>query len=87
MNPIEIEFQAEKCKFCKNKATKYCDIIGGHYAGHPPRVDGEILNIPMTITCDNPICDSCAIHLNEYMDICPDCYNDILKAKNKKATR
>jgi len=82
MEPLKVDFENNvKCKFCGKKATKLCDVVTGvkRYAGHPPIVDGKMVNAPMesNITCDKKICDKCAIHINEHMDICPDCYRDI----------
>jgi len=72
-----------KCRSCGKYATRLCDIITGtaKWAGHPPKnEDGKIPpNTPMewNLTCDKPICEKCSIHLNEYMDICPDCFKEI----------
>lgn len=87
--PLEVDFKnKERCISCRKQATRLCDVITGvsRYAGHPPKIDGKISNVPMesTITCDNPICDKCTIKLNEYMDICPDCYKKIQAIKQTK---
>ncbi len=82
-NYLQVDFSnKERCR-CGKQATKLCDIVVGgiHCVGHPPSVDGVISNFQMLqkITCDTPICDSCAIHLNEFMDICPECIESIQK--------
>lgn len=64
----------KKCISCGKQANLLCDIVTGawRWAGHPPKVNGVALDIPLETktTCDKPICDKCAIHLNEHMDIC-----------------
>lgn len=84
---VEVDFKNKAKCICGKQATRLCDVITGvsRYAGHPPKI-----NVPMesTITCDNPICDKCTIKLNEYMDICPDCYKKIQAIKQtKKASK
>ena len=81
------DFTSEKCIFCGKLATKLCDFVLGtaRWAGHPPRyITGGIHNSesPMShiMTCDRPICDKCAIHINESFDICPKHYEEIKKA-------
>ncbi|MCB8818676.1 hypothetical protein [Desulfosporosinus shakirovi] len=64
----------EKCISCGKQATKLCDIVTGHIMTTSKEIG------LWNTTCDNPICDKCSIHLNEYMDICPDCIAKILKA-------
>ncbi|MES0334784.1 MAG: hypothetical protein SFH39_00280 [Candidatus Magnetobacterium sp. LHC-1] len=81
-NIIEADFtQKIKCAFCKNNASKLCDVNvrGARWVGHPP---GGIGKMEELVTCDNPICDECATHINEVMDICPDCMKNI-KMKKK----
>lgn len=74
----------EKCIGCGKRATKLCDIVTGQarWAGHPPRsATGGVHNpealMEWNTTCDKPICDKCTTHLNEHMDICPDCVKEI----------
>ena len=85
---IEGDFQnKKKCMKCGKQATKLCDIVTGTagWAGHVPRLEGVYVSglerEPMSwnLTCDNPICEKCSVHLNEYMDICPDCIKKIKK--------
>lgn len=83
---------AVKCRFCNRTATRLCDIVTGvwKWAGHSPRVNGVYdENVPAggNITCDAPMCDKCSIHLNEHMDICPDCYNKIQSKKRIKNSK
>jgi len=82
----------QKCNFCKQSASKLSDKVIGlvGLSGHPRRIDGIIQykeSMSHNLTCDKPICDKCAIHLNEHMDICPDCYNLIkIKAGERNKT-
>ena len=79
----------KKCISCGKQATKLCDIVTGvaSWAGHPPRKNGvftdQLGEVPMqwNLTCDKPICDKCAVSLNEYMDICPDGHIEIEDSK------
>lgn len=78
----KFDFMSERCVFCGKPATKLCDIIISvqRYVGHPPRVNGIIdPETPMEYkhTCDKPMCEKCAVHLNDNFDICPDHYKEI----------
>ena len=71
---IEPDFSnKEKCISCGKQATQLCDIVTGVYFSC-----GNKLSVGNT-TCDKPICKKCSIHLNEHMDICPDCIKEIKK--------
>lgn len=82
----------KKCISCGRQATKLCDIVTGvaSWAGHPPRKNGvftdQLGEVPMewNLTCDKPICEKCATHMNEHMDICPDCIKEIKKRAGGK---
>ena len=76
----------KKCISCTRQATKLCDIVIGVaiWAGHPPRyltggVHNPEVHTRYNLTCDKPICNECAIDLNEHMDICQECYVEIKK--------
>lgn len=72
------------CTVChKRQATRLCDFPIGrtHYIGHPPRsqmseaqnanVAWKKVQMDKTITCDKPLCDECAIHMQNNIDFCP----------------
>ena len=61
----------EKCISCGKQASKLCDIVTDHIITTSEKMGS------WNTTCDNPICEKCSIHLNEYMDICPDCFKEI----------
>ena len=78
------DFTSERCFFCNKPATKLCDFVTGtlRWAGHPPRyLTGGIHNpeasISYVMTCDRPICDKCAVHINKSFDLCPKHYKEI----------
>jgi len=76
---IETDFSnKEKCISCGKRATKLCDIITGHVVA----CGGTMQS--WNTTCDKPICEKCSIHLNEYMDICPDCFKEIKRMGGSK---
>lgn len=65
-----------RCKFCKRKeATKLCDYPVGEWTS--PHM---IIKYGKRITCDNQMCDECAVNLGYEMDFCPDCME---RLKNK----
>lgn len=81
---INFDPEAQLCPFCrKRRATRLCDAPTGrlHWCGHPPRT----LRIPgagywpwekpmhITLTCDRPICESCATRIGGEIDYCPRC--------------
>jgi len=71
---IEPDFSnKEKCISCGKQATKLCDIVTGHV------VTTSVKMGSWNTTCDKPICEKCSMHLNKYMDICPDCIKEIKK--------
>jgi hypothetical protein len=51
--------RAPRCKFCPLTSTKLCDAIVGKTLG------GE------AITCDAPICSTCARNVGPEKDFCP----------------
>ena len=82
------------CSFCrKREAVKLCDMPVGKisYVGHPPRgmmlkarhVDYAWVGVPasVTVTCDTPICESCATEIYRGIDICPKCVK-LVKTKS-----
>ena len=85
-----------KCVFCQRPATKLCDAPVGRtrYVGHPPRYlmekakrsDVAFLRVSMEeiITCDRPMCGSCAVSLDEDIDYCPKCIEEIKIAAAKR---
>ena len=68
----------EKCISCGKQATKLCDIVTGIYYACGGNFDTG------NTTCDKPICLKCSIHLNEHMDICPDCAKEIKRIGGSK---
>lgn len=76
---IEPDFSnKKKCISCGKQATKLCDIVTGIYFSC-----GSSLSAG-NLTCDNPICEKCSVHLNEHMDICPVCIKKIKKKMGGK---
>jgi len=51
--------RGKKCAFCHLQATRECDYELGR------TLDGRV------ITCDAPICASCAKPIGENKDLCP----------------
>jgi hypothetical protein len=49
----------KRCKFCQNTMTRLCDFVLSK------TLDGR------EITCDAPICSSCARPIGEDKDLCP----------------
>lgn len=53
------------CEFCKKrKATRLCDFVVGEFW---TSIDFKTKRF----TCDKPICDECALKLNDHFDFCP----------------
>lgn len=64
----------ELCEVCKRrKHTKLCDFAT--FAGIVSTADFR----PLTQTCDNKICDKCAVGLWADCDICPDHAKELKK--------
>lgn len=72
------------CSICnKRPATKLCDfpLCKSRYVGHPPRhlmqqaqssaFAFKEVKMSWTMTCDKPLCDQCAISMNQDFDFCP----------------
>ena len=87
-NVVHFDPEAILCPFCeKRRATRLCDapIRQIRFCGHPPRHLAVFLpsrivwEIPMsyTMTCDRPICESCATRIGAENDYCPDCIRRI----------
>ncbi|MBP2638291.1 MAG: hypothetical protein H6Q72_4198 [Firmicutes bacterium] len=63
----------ERCSFCKrNKATLLCDYPVGEWIS--PHM---VLKHGKKVTCDRPICESCATHLGYETDFCPKCMKKV----------
>ena len=88
-NIISFDPSAGLCPFCgERSATRLCDAPIGvrRFVGHPPRHLAVFLpsrivwEIPMvsTLTCDRPICESCATRIGAEIDYCPDCMRRIV---------
>ncbi|SFL09928.1 hypothetical protein SAMN02983006_00181 [Halanaerobium salsuginis] len=72
-----IKLPENRCYFCgKREATLLCDKVKGEIraidVGGPGVLSSGI------ITCDKPICEKCATHIDG-ADYCPDC---VEKLKN-----
>ena len=79
------------CSVCKRRpATKLCDFPIGRdrYVGHPPRhlmlesqnskYAFKKVEMSRTLTCDKALCDACAIHINNEIDLCPTHIQDMI---------
>jgi hypothetical protein len=78
------------CTLCKiRKATVLCDFpeSRSHFAGHPPKVNGAVnLKEPMswTNTCDRPMCEKCAIKMDNEIHICTSCCAKLTERMNSR---
>lgn len=74
MSITQLEILKNPCQVCKRKeSTRLCDKVIGEfrYAGHPPRTQMAKGNYEMSrvVTCDRPLCDDCAIHINTEVEV------------------
>lgn len=60
-------------------------ITGYSHSFHMPKIEDSFKT--ETITCDNHICDICAVNIGIEIDFCPDCIQLIKIKANKKEPR
>jgi hypothetical protein len=65
-NPDIVPYD-DRCWSCrKREATKLCDFIKGTIWNSKDLITRQD-------TCDQPICDRCAVNLADEFDFCPEC--------------
>jgi len=69
----------DTCVFCGNPATKLCDFPTGVII---PSTDF----IPIRTTCSRPMCDDCAIEIEDADDVhfCPHCVKEFCSSLEER---
>lgn len=76
------------CYKCGRPATRFCDHRefgireGTDEHGHPKKTEWASIN-----TCDRPMCDACANHIDPDTDFCDEHNTEIARARSAKAER
>lgn len=67
----------DKCVFCGEPATKLCDFPTGV-------IITSIDFIAHRTTCSRPMCDECAVRIDNDVDFCPKCVEDFCRTAEQR---